>query len=61
MFCLLDGTDYWSFLCFYWVILAKATEEKREHWGSSGEAIAEFNADGTPKVEDTEKDNVVNK
>jgi NhaC family Na+:H+ antiporter len=30
----------------------KATDEEKEHWESSGEAIAEFNSDGTPKVED---------
>jgi NhaC family Na+:H+ antiporter len=36
----------------------KATDEEKEHWESSGEAIAEFNSDGTPKVEDedTEED-----
>ncbi|AEP31396.1 Na+/H+ antiporter NhaC [Brumicola nitratireducens] len=30
----------------------KATDEEREGWESSGESIAEFNDDGTPKVED---------
>lgn len=28
----------------------KATDEEKERWESSGEAIAEFNSDGTPKV-----------
>ncbi|MFT7261075.1 MAG: NhaC family Na+:H+ antiporter, partial [Glaciecola sp.] len=35
----------------------KATDQEKEHWESSGEAIAEFNSDGTPKVEEEDKDN----
>ncbi|MFT7413014.1 MAG: NhaC family Na+:H+ antiporter, partial [Paraglaciecola sp.] len=34
----------------------KATDEEKEQWESAGEAIAEFNSDGTPKVEDEDKD-----
>jgi NhaC family Na+:H+ antiporter len=34
------------------LLLGKATDEEREGWKSSGEAISEFNSDGTPKVED---------
>jgi NhaC family Na+:H+ antiporter len=30
----------------------KATDEEKEHWEFSGEAIAEFNSDGTLRVED---------
>ena len=34
----------------------KATDEEREDWESSGETIAEFNSDGTPKTEDEVED-----
>jgi NhaC family Na+:H+ antiporter len=34
----------------------KATDEEREGWESSCEAIAEFNSDGTPKIEDEDAD-----
>jgi NhaC family Na+:H+ antiporter len=44
------------FYAFTGLFSPKATEEEREHWEFSGEAIAEFNANGTPKIEDIEKD-----
>jgi NhaC family Na+:H+ antiporter len=34
----------------------KATDEEKQGWESSGEAIAEFNSDGTPKVDDEDTD-----
>jgi NhaC family Na+:H+ antiporter len=35
----------------------KATDEEKEDWESSGEAIAEFNSDGTLKIEDEDTQN----
>ena len=43
------------FYAFTGLFSPKATDEEKEHWESSGEAIAEFNSNGTPKIEDTEK------
>jgi NhaC family Na+:H+ antiporter len=44
------------FYAFTGLFSPKATDEEKEHWESSGEAIAEFNSDGTPKVEDDDED-----
>jgi NhaC family Na+:H+ antiporter len=40
------------FYAFTGLFSPKATEEEKQRWKSSNEAIAEFNADGTPKVSD---------
>jgi NhaC family Na+:H+ antiporter len=32
--------------------LSKVTDEKRQGWKSSGEALAEFNSDDTAEIED---------
>jgi len=44
---------FYAYLGFF---SPKATDEEREGWESSGEAIAEFNSDGTPKIEDVDED-----
>jgi NhaC family Na+:H+ antiporter len=41
-----------EFLCFTGLFSSKVTDEKRQGWKSSGEALAEFNSDDTAEIED---------